>query len=577
VLQDGRISPEGAVTFTAGAVQFRGRWSGDAMGGQASAADSLPREWSATRLAEAIEYYPTLPRFTLHQIIAGTPEGSQRLPGPIAALAAAHGALAAVDTAYLRAASAAGISALRGGELEEGHTLRAMGAWRRLSLVDAARATLEAIRDNLPDPRTRARFDGLFHPKGQWLTDIHDAALFRARLERPGTSWEAAVPALAQARLLPASVDTVDAVPLALYRLYALAEADSLAYRRTIGDMMRSDATSAAAVAALVIGYQRAAPWYLEAMRFFLVTPWLPDSGRLRSLTDLVREAWDSPDLVAPVLDTHLFGYPQAAPRVSVPPILFDHLVTPENRPAREWLNRHGRVEFLRLVRRLAPVSDTNTVIVTDRGTLRFTTVRREAAEHANGFLEPEDVLLLDPSYSPLLAMGTLIHEWQHVLFERERSQSEGTGWRRSADSTVTLIPGNPFISEGVAEWMAERILGPVAARHPLIAVGEPEKRAVMGRDEPDDPHLLGYLIVRGLARSGISPGELIRLLVRHSDDPAGLLRETALARVLAPYRGAADRTFPPTGYRVLIPETRFTIEDLYPDLLGVRIVVPRR
>jgi hypothetical protein len=577
VLQNGWIDRDGAVAFVAGAVVFRGHWSGDAMDGVATAGDSLPREWSATRLAEVIEYYPTLPRFTLHQIIAGTPDKTLRLPGPVAALALARGALPAVDTAYRGAASAAGISALLGGDLEEGHTLRAMGVWQRGAMVDAARATLQAVRGDLTDPRSRAHFDGLFHPKGQWLTDIHDAALFHARLERPGTTWAAALPALVAADLLPALADSAEAVPLALYRLYVLAETDSLAYRRTLDDMMRADAKSAAAVAVLIIGYQRSAPWYIEAMQFFLGTPWLAGSGQLRSLTDLVREAWHSPELVTPTLDSHVFGYPQAAPRVGVPQLLFDRLVTPENGPAGEWLERHGRAEFLRLVRRLAPVSDTNTVIVTSGGSLRLTTVRREADEHTNGFLEPEDVLLLDPSYSPLLALGTLLHEWQHVLFERERLRLEGIGWRRSADGTITLIPGSPFLSEGVAEWMAEQILGSVAARHPLLAVGEAEKRAVMAHEESDDPHLLGYLTVRGLARSGAPPRELIRLLVRHSNNPSGLLREPSLARVLAPYRGTHDRTFPSSGYRVLIPETRFTIEDRYPDLVEVRVVVPRQ
>lgn len=41
----------------------------------------------------------------------------------------------------------------------------------------AARATLESIRAALFSDGARARFDYLLRPGGEWIVDLHDAAL----------------------------------------------------------------------------------------------------------------------------------------------------------------------------------------------------------------------------------------------------------------------------------------------------------------------------------------------------------------------------------------------------------------
>src|SRR6185436_3814435 len=104
----------------------------------------------------------------------------------------------------------------------------------------------------------------------------------------------------------------------------------------------------------------------------------------------------------------------------------------------------------------------------------RVTSVGLAGTESFNGFLEPRDLVLLDPSYEPLLALGTLVHEWQHLLHEHLR---DSAAVFPVAGGPVRLTQLNPFLAEGLAEWAAEQILLPVSERYPLLRFGEAEKR----------------------------------------------------------------------------------------------------
>ena len=48
--------------------------------------------------------------------------------------------------------------------------------------------------------------------------------------------------------------------------------------------------------------------------------------------------------------------------------------------------------------------------------------------------------------------------------------------------TAVVELPGiEPYLAEGFAEWSTERILAPLVARWPLLALGELEKRGGKG------------------------------------------------------------------------------------------------
>ena len=574
-----RLSSDGALEFhaeLAGGMRFLGRWNGVELRGQAFAGDSLPRAWVASRLAEGAEYYPALPRFTLHQIIAGREDTTIRLPGRWAAAAQAAPRLASVDSNYLRLARTAGLAALSNHDLATARARRAMGALDRSALVAVVQRALFEIRAAIRSDAARQQFDQLFHPGGRWLTDLHDVALANARLRDGAVTWRSALPALVGVGLSRDAAED-DAILLALYRLTVLSLSDSAAFQAVIGDMRVADSVSAGRVLLLLAGYARATEWYAEAMKFFLTQPWAPvGQGRVASLEELVSDAWGRGPLPVPEIRPHLFGYPQAVPRVAVPSELFDRLVTAENRPAVEWLARHGKGELLRTLQRLpAPFEDNASLALAGR-TIWFTSVGRQAERSAGGFLEPRDAILIDPGYVPVLALGTLVHEWQHILFERERLRPGGPGWPDpSADRVVTLRGADPYLAEGFAEWRAEEILRPLTERFPLLGLGEAEKRAGMARGQRDDPHLLGYLLVKVLAEVEPDPRRLQTLLIRYSGDPRGLSRLPAVSRALVGSPDVSDRALPAPGYQVLIPETRFTVEDGYPEVVSTRVIVP--
>jgi hypothetical protein len=482
---------------------------------------------------------------------------------------------------YQKAAASIGLEPLSGSVLAAERAQHVMGLYRREELHAVSERTLQAIQSAIPSDSTRARFDRIFRPRGQWIVDLHDAALAWARARAPGIGWEAARPALAGAHwIAPREQEPeAEALPRALYGLAVLAATDSAAFATAKLSLWRADSGSAAAALLLLNGYTEGQRWYAEALQFFLSDPWISHTAG-RSIRDYVRQGWRSVygnrfDAPVPRLETHWFGYPQAVPQYGVPPALFRHLVRLENAGASEWLARNGQPDLLRTLRWL-PQGDTGLALLRIRTeTLRLTTVSRQSRESLNGFLEPEDAIVIDPGYSPLLALGAVVHEWQHLLFRQRQLE-------RLADSLGTKVrttirwPGiQPHIAEGFAEWSAERILAPVTARWPLLGLGELEKRADLNQRSIEDQHALGYALVGALAAAVPDPATLTELLLRHAEDPSGISREPALRRAWSAYRGAPDRKLAAPTFQALIPEVTFTIDDGFPDVVATRILVP--
>ena len=141
-----------------------------------------------------------------------------------------------------------------------------------------------------------------------------------------------------------------------------------------------------------------------------------------------------------------------------------------------------------------------------------------------------------------------------------------------TGSAVAGLHLASPVLSEGIAEWQAEAVLAPLTARYPLVSVLELEKRAAMARNDVEDPHLVGYLLARELDRRAGAVGAT-RLLVRHADDPVALARDPA-ARLPAT-AGGTDLHLALPAERAVIPQTRFSVEDMVPDVLAVLIHAP--
>ena len=513
------------------------------------------------RLQPGDEFYPSPPSFKLRQVVWGSSQSRFRIPGRWLAAIAAQGVTPeSVRANYVELALASGLTPLTSDSLGAIGLYRAMGLYRREEMVKAAVRVLEQIRQGIASDTLAARFDYLFRPAGTWQVDIHDVALARARRALRTVTWESARPALAAAGLLPnGSPPELATIPLALYRLYALQTSDSLAYRVTLLRMLTPDPESRSAVLALLEGYDSAAQWYVAALRLLLEHP-VFDSRT--SIADRVATFWRQPARV-PEIQARIYGYPEGAARVGADSFLVRRLVQPLNAPAQEWWARHRAPDLLTALHRLPPLPG-HTYLELPGQRYRVTSIGQAAAESFSGFLESRDLILLDPSYEPLLALGTLVHEWQHLLHEHLRD-SAGVF---PAGGSVRLTQLNPYLAEGLAEWAAEQILLPLSERYPLLRLGEAEKRLSLVED---DPHVLGYAMVRAVSIALRDPHSTVMLLLKAGTDPALVLRDP---RVASAWRGltAPDRSIPRRGGINLIPETSFQLIDEEPDVLETHI-----
>lgn len=566
----GGIARERYVAFDAdlfGGLHFEGVVSGDVITGDARG-PAGGYAWRSNRLKDNREFYAALPRFTQRQLRIGSADFEITLPGSWLAAAVESGS-DEIYRMYAAIARSSGMEPLDRTSLARTGILRAMGVYQRAEMKAAVTDVLAGIRDGIRDDTTRARFDLLFRADGRWLMDVHDVALARVQRKFPGISWETAEPALrATGRLSADPTVGLSETPLALYRLWADQRHDSTEVwpRDANGS---ANAASTRAVDVLLDGYDDAAIWYIQAMEFFLNEPWLPEGSGGRSLAELVAADWPSP-VTSPTLAVRAWGYPEGSARIGADTGLVAQLVRPENEDARRWLNRHGPAELLATLHRLPLDYGPATILERSGGPVRLSSVGEYAAEAFNGFLEPVDRIDLDPSYVPLLAVATVLHEWHHIMFERARRLLPPDERSvRDLGFEVAFIPPDPYLAEGLAEWKAGQVLAPIADRWPLFAFGEAEKRASLNQD---DPHVLGYLMIRALSDALEDGGAVDSLVVALGADPAAIAALPALIGAWAEYRDQPDQTVPYRGGVTVMPETEFRVEDGQPMIVGSRV-----
>ena len=513
----------------------------------------------------------SLPRFRQLQIRFEPASPNLTLPGRWLAAATRLGETTeAMRTAYTELSLRSGLTPLPPDSVTRFGLLRVMGLFRRAELVAAAIATLEKIRPRLKSDTAQARFDYLFRPNGRWQVDIHDVALARARRPFPTLTWESTRSALATAGLLENEQPEVESVPFALYRLYVQSHVDTAAFRAALQKLRRNDPATAAQITSLVNSYEEAAQWFVNAITFLLDQRWIPAGDLRESPAERVREIWRSA-VPVPEIRARPFGYPEGAVRIGTDTFLVRSLIVPENASAQEWFKRNGSEELVATLHRLALPSSEQTRLKVGDDIYRLSSVKQYAGESFSGFLEPRDLILLDPSYQPVLALGTLIHEWQHILGERARQADRASGAFRLSAEEATLIQLDPFLAEGFAEWLSEVTLAGVREDFPLFGFGEAEKRISLAQN---DPHQLGYLIVRALAQSLNDVQATRLLLIRSGANPELVLRDPRIRRAWAAYRGP-DRTMARRGEPLLLPMAVFTIEDGQPDLVQSQIIAP--
>ena len=549
-------------------LDFRGRLQGRSMAGTVRLADEPPARWTATPVPPQIEFYTSTPRFTLTQLVGGRYEAERRLPGAVVATARPDGWRKSLDAAYADAARRAGLAALDPDALAQPGASRVLGLSDRAATLRAVEQALVRIRTLLPREEQGA-FDRLFRAPGGHRTDFHGVALEFARRRAPKVTWPAVLSAL-QVRV-PEGADPELTAVRVLHGLWSRNDSSAIAAARATARAASPE--DGRTLDAILEGCEAAESWQRAALTALLTWHWVPGAAVPRSPVDLVRAAWlaaapgdSAPVAALPAVVTRRFGDPQAVPRYGVPASLRPRMVRAENWSAGAWLERHGYEGLFEVLHRLDWPGLDGVTLADGGEPIRLTSVPRRAGETLNGFLEPRDAIAVEPAYMPVFALGAVVHEWIHLLVESRRLE-RGAAEREGA---LVLPAADPWLAEGLAEAWSERVLAPAHAAVPLLAVSEAEKRARLARTAPDDPHVLGYLIVRAALASNDDQRTLERFL--DAPDLAAIAQGPELASAWRAGAGAPDLVMPLASRRFLVPETTFTITDNVPDAVRATI-----
>lgn len=542
---DGRI----AFTLPGSARRFDGEITALTITGTVTEPDGHRGRWNAEFIQPGISRWPVRPRVRIRQVLLGTGASTVILPAAWRAILPTTTAVAAERDAL---AQAVGVRAPTPDDLVQA---------QRVSLGfdsagrTAARAVLRRIATGAA---ADTEFLRIFGTAARLRIDLHQVAFALAAAK--GASLRIPPDAMARGLAMFATGFPVANDSLSLYaaawRAWSQARTDSTEAHRVFEQLGVVDSRTGEAVRALFAAYDEAVRWWADAVQWLLNHDWIETADGRRSPAALVARFWGRSKLNSPPLEPTHFGSAQAVPVVGAAR-LGARLVRPLNASADEWLALEGLASALTVWREI-DTSDTLTVVRNGRST-QLTSPAAVARSRLGGFLAGRDAIRIEPGISPIFAVVTALHEWQHLLFEGARLEGSAPGLADTPDE-LRFLDGNPWLAEGAAEWATEAILEPARQTTPLLPFMEALKRGsidvLAGRD---DPHVLGYLLVRALAeRNGdlaLLRGRLVRLL----HDPAALAREYGIAGSV---RGLEPIRLNRPGGAGVIPEMAFTWDD---------------
>lgn len=541
-----------------GSRRFTGTAQQGAMRGTLSDGGRDVAAWEAQWIQTGAERWPVRPRVRVRQLIIGRSDTLARFPGPLVQRLRSHEQQMAE---YVALSEAAGMAP------REAATFASRSQHTMLGLDDAGRAAAQRMLVAIAaTPAADRQFRNLFTGKhGAWRLDLHDAAwefALEARSDKP-IDLDALIGVLARLGV-PADSATVRA---AVWRLWGSNRgATERAALRAAG--VATGLPAAADLQVLLASYDSAAEWWSVAVRWLMEARWIAAPSGWQSPVSLMRAFWQDSTLTLPALELHHFGSVQAAPVVPAGPLV-SLLLVGENAIAREWLAApRRRHELLAAWRELDLIDVPPLSVATAGRALPVASAAQQTRSRIGGFLSETAAIRIEPAILPIFAIGTVVHEWQHLLFEAERSvPSSPRAWRESPWGVV-LIEADPWLGEGAAEWATEMTFAPVRGAVPLLSLAELEKRLTIAATSPDDPHVLGYLLVRAAADHLGDPPRMRRLLAEHLDDPTALGAAVGLGG--PPYRSVAR---PST--LMLIPEITFTYDAGLADAARRRVVIP--
>jgi len=539
------------------ALTFSGDVTSERMSGTVRERGEPVATWEASAIQPGTERWPVRPRVTVRQVITGRADTiasfaaplMRRTPGSEAILAE-HATLAA--RMGLPPADQAAIAARSRGM---------MLGFAPLGRDAAEQLLLEIASTPAADAHFRALFIG---PEGHWRLDLHDAA------------WQFAIAARGQ----PLNPDSLITLLTSLG-----ARTDRASLRQTIwqlwgrqqGREMREAFNNAIAehgspaardLQSLMTGYDFAVGWWLQAVEWLMESDWIRTDSGWTSPATLVGRFWNRDSLQLPAIEPIHYGTVQAAPVIPLGP-LEALLVMPSNAIAEEWLQQpERRAELLAAWRQLDIREPVPLAIDAGEGSMPVASTAEVINIRLGGFLAPRAAIRIEPAILPVFAVGTVVHEWQHILFEEARGRGDNPRAWRITPWGVKLFEADPWLGEGAAEWATEEIFASVRQTAPVFTLTEIEKRLTIAAMNADDPHVLGYLLVRAAADAIDNPERLRDALVAHLEDPEAFARAVGLS-------GSPGRNLVRPSTAMLIPEVTFTLDGDAVERPRRRLVIP--
>jgi hypothetical protein len=554
---------EGQIVFSLPATgrRFEGTADATEMQGNLYEPDGRVIRWTAERIPVGITRWPVRPRVRVKQLRLGTSDSVVTLPS---AWRAALPAAALITAERDSLARAAGLRAPTLNDLIDAQRIA-------LGLDSAGRAAARAQLARIAvGPAADASFRRLFGTPGQLRFDLHQVAFASVAVKRVPEVDRS--PAILVRGLkvftngVMATSDTLSLYAMA-WRAWSRSHTDSIESRMLLDSLTARDPVAARAVRAIFAGYDESLGWWVEALAWLLNNPWIETPRGFQSPVALVGEFWGRA-LTLPPLEPTYFGSVQAVPVIGASR-LGSRLVRPLNASAVEWLAQAGTAAALAAWRSVDSY-DTLTLVRAGQP-VQLTAPAAVARSRLGGFLAGRDAIRIEPGIAPIFAIATVLHEWQHLLFEGARLEGSAPGVQESANE-LTLLDGNPWLVEGSAEWATEAVLAPGRRSTPLLPLMEAVKRGSIALTGGDDPHVLGYLLVRAVAARSRSATELRERLVQSLHDPLAVARAYRLDGAV---RSSEPLRLNRPASAGIIPEMSFTWDDGVADQLTRRLLIP--
>jgi len=531
----------GVVTFTvprAGArVEATLEPGGNVMQGWWTAADGTRRSWQAERIQDGITRWPVRPRVRVRQLVLGSSASVTLVSSSWAAALAPPATLESEYAALVRAAALPPVSPAE----RPGRSL-AMVLGADPSTRGAVQRLLERIAAS---PAADTAFTRLFVGRDGLMLDVHDRAEAHARLLDRSFSVADAARGLVFVGALPDEAREVRGrAAEAAFGLWSAWQRNDSVLGRRLTALRARDAVAARSLQSLWQGYTQAVPWWGEAVRWLLAATWMPTASGARSPTQLVATFWGRDTLALPDLVVERMGGFAATPLVSADR-LTARLIVPVNASATEWLAA-GRGEALATWQGLR-WTDTLTLGTAAASQAMLSPHDAVARPALGALLAPRDGVRIDPAIMPVLAVATVIHEWHHVLASAQRLEGRAAGLE-TGHEVLRLREDDPWLAEGFAEWATEESLRPVRATLPLLSLVDNEKRMALLSGMSEDPHAMGYRLVRAAAArlpratrrdalvARLHDAAALARLARFADNPQGtplLLRRPVTAAIV--------------------------------------------